>query len=115
MDRLLLKNQAKEEAHDETEKSVKNIPCPGHAHGGRFNAVALAVRNFGLLERLIILRVGVNIDVFPDGMTPEVLWGEEDHIASEDSLESVDIFDTTMKNGFAVGKAVIDMILNDNP
>ncbi len=49
-------------------------------------------------------------------MTPEMLWGDgDDHIASEDSLESVDIFETAMKNCFVVGKAVIDAILKDNP
>ncbi len=74
-------------------------------------AAGLAVKNAGLLERLIILRVGVNMDVFPSGVTPEMLWGTEDHIASEDSIESVDIFETAMKNCFAAGKVLIDEIL----
>lgn len=77
-------------------------------------AVAQAVKQAGLLDRLIILRVSVNMDLFPDGVTPEALWGteSEDHIASEDSLESVDIFETAMRNCFAVGKPVIDAILD---
>lgn len=76
-------------------------------------AVGHAVKRFGLLEHLIILRVGVNIDVFTAGMTPEMLWGADtnDHIASEDSLESVDIFETAMKNCFATGKVLIDTVL----
>ncbi len=43
----------------------------------------------------------------------EMLWGEkdEDHIASEESIESVDIFETAMKNCFYVGKPLIDDIL----
>ncbi len=76
-------------------------------------AAGLAVKRYGLLERMIILRTAVNMDVFPEGITPEELWSPEadDHIASEDSMESVDIFETAMKNCFAVGKAVIDAIL----
>lgn len=76
-------------------------------------AVGRAVKRFGMLDRLIILRVSVNMDVFPTGVTPEMLWGPEtdDHLASEDSLESVDIFETAMKNCFAAGKVLIDAIL----
>ena len=73
-------------------------------------AVGLAVKSFGMLDRLIILRTGVNMDVFPDGVTPEILWGAEsdDHLASEDSMESVDIFETAMQNCFAAGKVLIE-------
>jgi hypothetical protein len=76
-------------------------------------AVGVAAKNLGMLERLIILRAGVNVDVFPDGVTPEMLWGEgeEDSIASENSKESLDIFETAMKNYFAVSKVLIDGIL----
>ena len=76
-------------------------------------AVARAVKSFGMLDRLIILRVGVNMDVFPAGMTPEMLWGAEsdDHVASEGSMESVDIFKTAMENCFAAGKVLTDAIL----
>ena len=53
------------------------------------------------------------MDMFPEGVTPEMLWGNDtdDHIASEDSMESVDIFETAMKNCFDVGKALIDAAL----
>ena len=53
------------------------------------------------------------MDVFPEGVTPEMLWGNDtdDHIASEDSMESVDFFETAMKNCFDVGKALIDAAL----
>ena len=76
-------------------------------------AVCRAVQSHGLLDRLIILRVSVNMDTFPSGVTPEMLWGEEteDHIASDDSMESVDIFATAMENCFEAGKKVIDTIL----
>lgn len=76
-------------------------------------AVAMTVKSFGLADRLIILRSAVNMDVFPDGVTPEMLWGDKEgnHIASEESLESVDIFETAMNNCFKVGKPLIDDIL----
>lgn len=76
-------------------------------------AVGLTARRFGMLDHLIILRVGVNMDVFPTGMTPEMLWGEatDNHIATENSMESVDIFETGMKNCFDTGRIVIDAIL----
>ncbi|MBQ9827284.1 MAG: hypothetical protein IJM62_01230 [Lachnospiraceae bacterium] len=76
-------------------------------------AVGHAVKRAGKLDRLIILRVSVNMDVFPEGVTPEMLWGPEtdDHIASDDSQESVDIFETAMKNCFDAGKVIIDAIL----
>ena len=76
-------------------------------------AVGHAAKCFGMLDRLIILRVGVNMDVFPEGVTPEVLWGpaSDDHLASEESMESVDIFETAMHNCFAAGSVLIDAIL----
>ena len=77
-------------------------------------AVEQAVKRVGMLDRLIILRAGVNMDVFPDGVTPEKLWGpvSEDDIASGDSMESVDIFETAMHNCFSVGKVLIDAVLD---
>ena len=76
-------------------------------------AVGQAVKRFGLLDRLIILRVGVNLDVFSSGVTPEMLWGAEadDTIASENSMESLDIFETGMQNCFDTGKVLIDAIM----
>ena len=77
-------------------------------------AVAKTVQRFGLLDRLIVLRVSVNMDVFPSGVTPEMLWGPEtdDHLASDESKESVDIFETAMQNCFATGKVLVDEILD---
>lgn len=76
-------------------------------------AVAQAMKQFGMLDRLIVLRVAVNMDGFPSGVTPETLWGSaDDHVASEDSMESVDIFETAMRNGFTAGRALIDALLD---
>ena len=78
-------------------------------------AVARTVDRFGYLDNLIDLRVSVNLDVFPSGITPEILWGpsSDDSLASENSEESADIFQTAMKNIFEVGKIIINDILND--
>ena len=75
-------------------------------------AVGQAVKCFGMLDRLIILRTGVDMDVFTSGVTPEILWGagSDDHLASEDSMESVDIFETAMRNCFTAGKVLIDAL-----
>lgn len=75
-------------------------------------AVAQAVKRFGMLDRLIVLRVAVNMDGFPTGVTPEMLWGSAgDHVASDNSMESVDIFETAMRNCFAAGRVLIDGLL----
>ena len=75
-------------------------------------AVAQAVKRCGMQDRLIILRVAVNMDVFPSDTTPEMLWAPvtDDHVASSGRLESGDIFETGMKNCFAAGKVLVDAI-----
>ena len=79
------------------------------------NAVCAAARWMGMLDRLIVLRVSVNMDVFMNGETPESLWVPEYENRSddyyEDNPEAADIFATAMKNNFTVGSAVIEAIL----
>ena len=78
-------------------------------------AVCAAVRRMGLLDRLIILRDSVNMDVFMLGATPESLWGqgaEETSLASENSVEAADIFATAMHNNYIAGSTIIDAILD---
>lgn len=77
-------------------------------------AVARAVQRMGLLDRLIVIRGSVNMDVFMLGATPESLWGnlEEMTLADEDSVEAADIFAVSMKNIFAVGRVIVDSILS---
>ena len=76
-------------------------------------AVARAAERMGMLDRLIILRDSVNIDVFMPGVTPESLWGDEPQtLSSEDSVEAADIFATAMRNNFDVGRILIDRILD---
>ena len=77
------------------------------------NAIAVALDRLGMLDRYIIIRDSVNMDVFMNGANPEYLWaGVEDSLASEDSVEAADIFATAMENNFKVGSIVVDAILD---
>ena len=78
-------------------------------------AVCAAAKRMGMLDRVIILRDSVNMDVFMLGATPESLWSPDQtalNLASEDNVEAADIFVTAMKNNFTVGRVIIDAILN---
>ena len=77
-------------------------------------AVTRAAQRMGLLDRLIVIRGSVNMDVFMLGATPESLWGgaEAMTLANEDSVEAADIFAVSMKNNFDVGRVIIDSILS---
>ena len=73
-----------------------------------------AVARMGMLDRFIIIRDSVNMDVFMNGATPESLWDPDydDSLSSGDSVEAADIFATAMKNNFMVGRVIVDAILN---
>ena len=74
--------------------------------------IATAVDRKGMLDRLIIVRDSVNMDLFMNGATPESLWTTKESIASEESVEAADIFATAMKNNFAVSSVIINAILD---
>ena len=90
--------------------------CPDPYAASEMEDVAIcqAMDNFGMLDRLIILRDAVNMDVFTSGSTPESLWGpkSEDELASDSSDESAGVFVPGTRNNFAVGKIVIQAILD---
>ena len=82
-------------------------------------AIARVLRKLGMLDRLIIIRDAVNMDVFAPGSTPESLWGAEAGIESTAELTSdlsseeyIDIFPVAMENNFKVGQKIITAILN---
>ena len=77
-------------------------------------SVALVMRTMGMQDKLIIIRGNVNLDVFMNGATPEYLWDETSVyvLVTEDSEESVGIFDISMENTFKVGRVIIDAILD---
>lgn len=95
---------------------VETYDCPDPFATTEMEDVAIGVtaKRFGMIDRLIVIRDSVDMDVFMLN-TPEALWGgEEDNLASEDSIESVDIFFTARKNNFKVGSTIIDAILSGN-
>ena len=78
-------------------------------------AVALAVKRMNMLDRFIIIRDIVNMDVFMLNATPENLWGDINvikQLSTENNMEALDIFPTAMKNNFVVGNVIIKAILN---
>ena len=76
-------------------------------------AIANTADSFGLLDRLISLRVIVNMDVFLSGATPESSWGYQsfDRKIEEDNSETLDIFEPAMQNLFDTGSIIIDAVL----
>ena len=77
-------------------------------------ALAVAAERLGMLDRYIIIRDSVNMDVFMNGASPASLWDPDfkQSLASEASVEAADIFATAMENNFKVGRVVVDAILN---
>ena len=104
-------------AHKTAMQMVETYGCPDPFALTEMEdvAVARAVERMGLLDRLIIIRDSVNMDVFVMDATPESLWGEDAEalkLARGPNAESADIFPTSMKNNFAVTSVVIDRILS---
>ena len=76
-------------------------------------AIASVAEKFGLLDRLIIIRDCVNMDLFMNGATPESTWldGKEfSEMVQSEKGEAVDIFETSRYNNFRVGKAIIELL-----
>lgn len=77
--------------------------------------VANVLYSFGMLDRLISLRVVVDFDIFLDGDSPEGLWsGTKGYNESVDEQGSggIDIFETGMHNLFDVSKVIIDGMIS---
>ena len=95
---------------------VETYACPDPYVATEMEDVAVArtAQRMGLLDRLIVIRGSVNMDVFMLGATPENLWGSAEamSLANEDSVEAADIFAVSMKSTFAVGRVIIDSILS---
>lgn len=102
--------------HQNVLLATETYGCPDPFAATEMEDIAICsiLDSFGMLDRLIILRGAVNMDVFTEDNTPESLWGPESNnaIASESSEESADIFVPSMRNNFAIGKTVIQAILD---
>ena len=72
---------------------------------------------FDMQDRVISLRVVVNLDTFLKGESPAELWAADTEDTgfgdkvSEDNSETLDIFRPGMENLFDAGRIVIDAIL----
>ena len=77
-------------------------------------AVINTAECFGLGDRVISLRVVVNLDTFLKGESPEQLWLDEEDFesgATAEKGETVDIFEPGMENLFDTCRIIIDAIL----
>ena len=77
-------------------------------------AVMNTAKCFGLEDRVISLRVVVNMDTFLKGESPEQLWLDDEDFegsATAENGETVDIFEPGMENLFDTGRIIIDTIL----
>ncbi|MGN0905898.1 MAG: hypothetical protein ACI4NM_02015 [Bullifex sp.] len=77
-------------------------------------ALAVVLDRYGYLDKYIIIRDSVNMDVFLYGTNPENLWSMDDSLASDESVESADVFATARKNNFLVGSRIVDAIISGN-
>ena len=101
---------AYDEANARLVAETYNCPDPYAVTEMEDNALAVALDHMGMLDRFLIIRCSVDMDVFMNGSTPESLWGGQvvEDLSEE---ESADIFETAMHNNFKVGSQVIDAIL----
>lgn len=93
--------------HSNAVLAAASYGCPDPYAVTEMEDVALAVtaRRFGVLDRLLILRDVVNMDVFLNGITPEGLWG------GAEVSDFADAFEVARKNNFIVGDTLIQAIL----
>lgn len=77
-------------------------------------ALAVTAERFGMLDRMVAVHVVVNMDVFLEDDGPEQLWGTGADFCANvegENSETLDIFETAMHNGFKVGKAIIEDLI----
>jgi len=78
-------------------------------------AIANVAESFGMLDRLIAVRVSVNIDEFFGDDHPENLWSSleaTDEMLITSNEETLDIFEPAMYNLFDVSSVLVDAILD---
>lgn len=94
--------------------AVKSYGCPDGYVATEMEDIAVAnvAERFGMLDRLLIIRDSVNMDVFINGDTAEALWLKNEKAGVLDTENNADIFDTAMKNNFLVCQVLIDEIMD---
>ena len=102
--------------HENAKYMIETYNCPDPYAVTEMEEIAVmnTAACFGLQDRVISLRVVVNMDTFLKGESAELLWlGDQNYSSkvSEENSETVDIFEPGMENLFDAGKIVIDAIL----
>ncbi len=106
------------EDHENAGFIAEYYECPDQYAVTEMEEISImnAAECFGLKDRVISLRVIVNMDTFLKGESPEQLWLGDSSFsgdAEEGTGETVDIFEPAMHNLFDVSSIVIDAILGE--
>ena len=97
------------EANARLMNSVYDCPEPFVSTEMEDVAIARVAKNYNMLDRLVGIRVSVDMDVFTLDTSPESSWGgEASGSIVDDESETSDIFETAMYNLFNVSSAIID-------
>lgn len=102
--------------HETAAFIAKYYECPDPYAATEMEEIAIAntADCFGLLDRIISLRVIVNMDLFLNGETPESTWGVHQSYSEKvesTNMETLDIFEPAMHNLYDAASIVIDSIL----
>ena len=103
-------------AHDNAGFIAEYYECPDPYAVTEMEEIGImnAAECFGLKDRVVSLRVIVNMDTFLEGEGPEMLWLDGTYFSdqvTETNSETVDIFGPGMENLFDTGRIVIDAAL----
>ena len=104
------------ENHANAVAAAEYYRCPDAYAATEMEEIAVmnTAECFDLQNRVISLRVIVNLDTFLKGESPEKLWlgaNEYGNKVTDDNSETLDVFEPGMENLFDVGQIVIDAVL----
>ncbi|MBR3316555.1 MAG: hypothetical protein IKG21_01875 [Atopobiaceae bacterium] len=104
------------QGHTDANFIVEQYGCPDEYAVTEMEETAImnAAECFGLKDKVVSLRVVVNMDTFLKGESPESLWLDDtdfSNMVTEENSETLDIFEPGMENLFDTGRIVIDAVL----
>jgi len=104
--------------HNQIESIVETYECKNPYTACEMEDIATAVvaRDFDILDRLVILRAQVNVDVFLKGQTPDSLWGSGyffTYSVYDVNEETLDAFEPVMYSLADVTSVIIEAVLNN--
>ena len=104
------------EDHENSCLVARYYVCPDEYAVTEMEEIAImnTAECFGLQDRVISLRVVVNLDTFLKGESAEQLWdfgSDYNNKVTEENSETLDIFEPGMANLFDIGQIVIDSVL----